>query len=126
MRSRLLGAAWRPQAALFDAGIRCTRGGRLRACQRSWFVCMLSHISALVPSAASRRSAIDALTPARPFSSADRACRVTPRRLATSPIDTPSGRYSRRTSPGFVQPNANGFGMGSIVEVSSVGLGEIP
>jgi hypothetical protein len=88
------------QAARLDSGIRRTRGGRFRARQRSWLVCMLSHISALVPSAPSRRSAIDALTPARPFSSAERACRVTPRRFATSPIDSPSGRFSRRTSPG--------------------------
>ena len=34
---------------------------------------MPSHISALVPSAPSRRSAIAALTPARPFRTAERA-----------------------------------------------------
>jgi addiction module HigA family antidote len=58
-----------------------------RACQRSWFACIWTHISALVPRAASRRSAISALIPALPFNSADRAWRETPRRLATSPSE---------------------------------------
>lgn len=65
------------QVIRFDAVARWTRGRRLRARQRSWLVCMSSQISALVPSALSRRNAIGALTPARPFSSAESACRVT-------------------------------------------------
>jgi hypothetical protein len=45
------------QTALLAADMRLTRGGRLRASQRSWLVCMFNHISALVPNDPSSRAA---------------------------------------------------------------------
>jgi hypothetical protein len=85
------------QAARLDSGIRRTRGGRFRARQRSWLVCMLSHISALVPSAPSRRSAIDALTPA--VSMTDDGS-PDPRRTEGAMIHQSGPRRRRESLPG--------------------------
>src|SRR5690625_5356581 len=52
-----------------------------RACHNSYCFCMLSHISALVPNAAERRSAISYEIPEEPFIFLDRTEHITTRIL---------------------------------------------
>lgn len=73
---------------------------RLREiCQRSYWVCMPSHSSGVVPRASDNLRAISGEIPAAPFSTRERATRVTLRWLAASVTDS-APRYSRKTLPG--------------------------
>src|SRR5207244_7840869 len=74
-------------------------GRRLRlARQRSYAACIRSHYSADPPSAADSRSAISALTAARPLITRESATRDTPSRRANSVTLSSARTVSRRTS----------------------------
>src|SRR6266403_6316247 len=75
---------------------------RCWACQRSYCICNRSQVSGLLPNAFDSRIAISGDTPLWPFSSSDKAFRVTPRPAAAAVTDKPRGfrHSSRMISPG--------------------------
>ncbi len=81
-----------------------TRSDRrlVSAFARSYWSCWLSQLSAVVPKAIDRRTAISGLMPAWQFRMLDRVLRLTPSALAASVTVKPRGckQSSRSTSPG--------------------------
>ena len=72
------------------------------ACQRSYCICWLIQLSAVVPNASDSRTAISGLIPARPFRMLDSVLRLTPNASAACVTVRPRGfkHNSRSTSPG--------------------------